>query len=247
MFCVLSLHQETEDANFSTTSQNSNERYETESNGKSIHSTSTDFENLIEMNARERNIDPSSVMLTKVIPVSNGSPTADSEPGAATSPHTVGHYKCETIDQSPPTTSHLPLLQHAHPQHSIQMDVDDSSAELRSQSTSPISHISATSGSRVNKVKIVVDNMTPKATVNMVKFGMQTCSFEVNKEHLHYRPESELYYQHPAFHQLCPSNGYAPFPAYYYYEHNQNNQNLLNQNACDAKSGETDESMWRPW
>lgn len=240
MFCVLSLHQETEDANFSTTSQNSNERYETESNGKSIHSTSTDFENLIEMNARERNIDPSSVMLTKVIPVSNGSPTADSEPGAATSPHTVGHYKCETIDQSPPTTSHLPLLQHAHPQHSIQMDVDDSSAELRSQSTSPISHISATSGSRVNKVKIVVDNMTSGATSMK-----QRLDIDANGYHLLHQVSQPP----PLLPHQSPFQSYNFHSSFHLYEYNQNNQNYLNQHRIDPNNvdNQIDESMWRPW
>lgn len=85
-----------------------------------------------------------------------------------------------------------------------------------------------------------MDNMTPKA-IN-AKYGLQTCSFEVAKGH----PEGEYYY-HPPFHPICPGNGYG-YPAYQYYEHNQNNQNLLNQGTCDAKNGDaSDESMWRPW
>lgn len=91
----------------------------------------------------------------------------------------------------------------------------------------------------MGKVKIVVDNMTAKAL--NAKYGLQTCSFEVNKGH---HPENELYY-HPSFHPICPSNGYG-YPAYHYYEHGQTNQN--HQAACEAKNGDSgDESMWRPW
>lgn len=227
-----------------------NETFETAVNGKVLLSTSTDFENLIEMNARKRTIDPTGIIMAKVMSAAAVSSLTGPEANAATSPPNAAcapyyeHYKNKPIDQSPPTASHHTLSHHS----SIQMDVDDSSVEMRSQSSSPKSHISSAGSGRFNKVKIVVDNLTPK-TVNVVKFGMQTCSFEVNKEHMHHQPDGEYYYQHPAYHQLNPNNGYATYPPFQqYFEHNQNNQNLLNRSACDGKPGDaSDESMWRPW
>lgn len=188
-----------------------------------MHTPPTDFENLIEMNARKT--DPS---ITKTDTIA--SPTSITSPSTSSfSTVTKGQNGLLKIKQNS-------ILQQPHQQ---QMDVDDCPSSLTPNSVLMKFPLNV-ENKLINKVKIVVDNMTSGA--NSIK---QRLDIDANGYHLLHQVSQPP----PLLPHQSPFQSYNFHSSFHLYEYNQNNQNYLNQHRLDPNNADNqmDENMWRPW
>lgn len=191
-----------------------------------VHTPPTDFENLIEMNTRKA--DPNAVK------TSADTPSTSSFSTVAKSQNGLLKIKQNSILQQ---------------QQQQQMDVDDCPSSLTPNTVALMSSTSASSPIKyplhvdnklINKVKIVVDNMTSGA--NAIK---QRLDMDANGYHLMHQVSQPP----PLLPHQSPFQNYNFHSSFHLYEYNQNNQNYLNQHRLDANNVDhsIDENMWRPW
>lgn len=216
-----------------------------------LKSTTTDFENLIEMNARKQPIDSTAEIAAvtatanKIIKFDQFEPkiiantaVVSSNPGnmviSSTSASPFSSIKCQT---SAIKVKNLNGVQ--------QMDVDETSTISPNPNHLPSPKIFGTVDNKlINKVKIVVDNMNGSAGL----MNKHRLDMEANNYHLMAHPHASLMAAAAAAQQVgFPASQYF-HSSFHLYEYNQNNQNFLNQHRVDAEHHNgIDESMWRPW
>lgn len=189
-----------------------------------IHTPPTDFENLIEMNARK--VDPSA---PKTSTDTIASPTSITSPSTSSfSSVPKGQNGLLKIKQNS-------ILQQ-------QMDVDDCPSSLTSNPAlmASMKFPLNVENKLINKVKIVVDNMTSGAS--SIK---QRLDIDANGYHLLHQVSQPP----PLLPHQSPFQSYNFHSSFHLYEYNQNNQNYLNQHRLDPNNADNqiDENMWRPW
>lgn len=191
-----------------------------------MHTPPTDFENLIEMNARKT--DPSGM---KACVDTVGSPTSITSPSTSSfSSVTKGQNGLLKIKQNS-------ILQQTSQQ---QMDIDEcpSNPALMASMKFPLN----VENKLINKVKIVVDNMTSGGGASSIK---QRLDIDANGYHLLHQVSQPP----PLMPHQSPFQSYNFHSSFHLYEYNQNNQNYLNQHRLDPNNADNqiDENMWRPW
>lgn len=215
--------------------------------------TTTDFENLIEMNARKPSIDSADIAAVtatanKLIKFDQFEPkiiantsVVSSNPGnmviSSTSISPFSNVKAQT---STIKVKNLNGVQ--------QMDVDETSTTISPNPNHlPLPKIFGTVDNTklINKVKIVVDNMNGGGgTMNKHRLDLES-----NNYHLMAHPHASLMAAAAAAQQQVGYPGSQYFhSSFHLYEYNQNNQNFLNQHRIDGENPNgIDDSMWRPW
>lgn len=183
-----------------------------------LSSPPTDFETLIDR--RPTSVDP-----CKIKSSDNNSPPITSTAVSALSSPTSSSFS--SVSKS--SSGQLKLKSSSVLQ---QMDVDDN--QSASSMLSTMKYPLNMENKLINKVKIVVDNISGNAN-SALKSRLDV---DANTYHLLQPPPFGL-------HQ-------SPFQNYYHnfhmYEFSQNNQNYLNQHRGDPNHDPTmDENMWRPW
>lgn len=217
--------------------------------------TPTDFENLIEMNARKTSIIPNKMPLETSTAIAFdakqinttaavGSPFSTIVVPSSSSPFST---VAKGVKHPLVPTSTLKL------KSSIlqPMEVDEITAKtIHSQMdlASPKFHLNMENNKLINKVKIVVDNMTNNATTGKIRADL----YENSNYHMHQQQNQHLQ-PHPMHQPLF--NNLNFHGNFHLYEYNQNNQNILNQNRQELihnnnsnhNNNAVDENMWRPW
>lgn len=188
-----------------------------------VHTPPTDFENLIEMNARKA--DPS---IAKTCADTLASPTSITSPSTSSfSAVTKGQNGLLKIKQNS-------ILQ--------QMDIDECPSSLPPNPAlmASMKFPLNVENKLINKVKIVVDNMTSGAS--SIK---QRLDIDANGYHLLHQVSQPP----PLLPHQSPFQSYNFHSSFHLYEYNQNNQNYLNQHRLDPNNpdNQIDENMWRPW
>lgn len=219
--------------------------------------TPTDFENLIEMNARKQNLDSTAEIAAA---------TATANKMIKFEPKTIANTA--VVSSSPgnmviSSTSASPFSSLKAGQNGAlkikpgngvqQMDVDDASTISPNPNHLPSPKYALGMDNKlINKVKIVVDNMNgggigiAGSGGGVSLAGKHRLDLEASGYHLMPHPHASLMAAAAAAQQ-------AAFPGYFHssfhlYEYNQNNQNFLNQHRVDAEHHNgIDDSMWRPW
>lgn len=183
--------------------------------GTSINSPPTDFENLIDR--RPTSVDGSKAKSSGSLSPPISTAAVISSPSSSFSSLPKGPNGQLKLKSSN-------VLQ--------QMDIDDGpNAALLAAMKYPLSM----ENKLINKVKIVVDNISGGANALKNRMEVDASSYHV--------------LQPPPFgiHQ-SPFHGYNFHSNFHLYEFNQNNQNFLNQHRPDGNpDNQIDESMWRPW
>lgn len=195
--------------------------------------TSTDFENLIELNARKHTIDSIQPIKFDSKSIVNGT-TNVVAPNAVIS--STSSTSFSGITKNPNGSLKVKsnnVLQ--------QMEVDEHSPLNPNQTILPAIKFPLNMENKlINKVKIVVDNMTSGSGVTKHRLDTSNNSYNLLQQSHNQQPSiipHQVTFQNYNFH----SN-------FHLYEYNQNNQNFLNQHRPDAgNNNQTDENMWRPW
>lgn len=183
-----------------------------------INPTPTDFENLIEMNARKQNVDSTADIAAA---------TATANKMIKFEPKTIANTT--VVSSSPGNISSTSASPFKGQNGALkvkngvqQMEVDEHLPKY------------ADNKQLINKVKIVVDNMSQKHRLDMDAGGY----------HLMPHPHALMA---AAAAQQAAFPGYNFHSSFHLYEYSQNNQNYLNQHPSADHPNGIDDSMWRPW
>lgn len=216
--------------------------------------TPTDFENLIEMNARKSTSLDSTAEIAAVTATANK--MIKFEPKTQIANTSVvssipGHIVISSSASSPfSTINKAPnsALKVKNMNGVQQMDVDEVPASSSTINPNP-NHLPSPKYSLgldnklINKVKIVVDNMNGGSNLS----NKHRLDVDAGGYHLMAHPHASLMAAAAAAQQAA-FPGYNFHSSFHLYEYNQNNQNFLNQHRGDADNhNPIDESMWRPW
>lgn len=211
-----------------------------------VQPTPTDFENLIEMNARKQNFDSISDIAAA---------TATANKMIKFEPKTIANTA--VVSSSPDnmvisSTSASPFSSLKGQNGALkikscnngvqQMDVDETSIISPNPNHLPSPKYALGMDNKlINKVKIVVDNMNGGASLtNKHRLDLDASGY------LMPHPHSSLMAAAAAQQAAFP--GYNFHSSFHLYEYSQNNQNFLNQHRVDAEHHNgIDDSMWRPW
>lgn len=236
-----------------------------------FQSTSTDFENLIEMNARKTNvitgkITPSEFSSTFESPKPIGTitaivspfsmavvPSTSSSPSSTTLPSFTSGSKFLKSSSIPTVTAKSKL-------NTLQpMEIDDlppKPVHTQLDLSTPKYHLNMENSKLINKVKIVVDNITNNSSTAKIRSDLYENNNNNNYQ-LSQHPNPHLHHLQQ-IHQPLFSN-FNLHGNLHLYEYNQNNQNILNQNKLEFihnnnnnngnhnNNNALDENMWRPW
>lgn len=215
-----------------------------------VKSSTTDFENLIEMNARKPNaletaeIAAATATANKMIKFEPKT-IANTSVVSSIPPHMV-----ISSSASSPFKAQNSTLKVKNMNGIQQMDVDTDVAPASTSTINPNpNHLPSPKYSigldnkLINKVKIVVDNMNGGGSLsNKHRLDLDASGYS----HLMAHPHASLMAAAAAQQAAFP--GYNFHSSFHLYEYNQNNQNFLNQHRADADNHNAiDESMWRPW
>lgn len=223
----------------------------------------TDFENLIEMNARKQNLD-STADIAAVTATANKMIKFEPKTIANTSvvSSSPGNMVISSTSTSASPFTSLVKVQNGalkvKPCNGVQqMDIDDTSSIISPNPNhlpSPKYALNGMDNKLINKVKIVVDNMNGGGigigggvVGNMV--GKHRLDLDASGGyHLMPHPHASLMAAAAAAAQQATFPGYNFHSSFHLYEYSQNNQNFLNQHRVDAEHHNAiDDSMWRPW
>ncbi|XP_031623319.1 uncharacterized protein LOC116340794 [Contarinia nasturtii] len=217
-------------------------------------STPTDFENLIEMNARKQNLDstaeiaaatatankmikfePKTIANTAVVSSSPGNMVISS---TSASPFSSLKAQNGALKVKPGNGVVAGAVQ--------QMDVDETSIISPNLNHLPSPKFALGMDNKlINKVKIVVDNMNGGGNIGNLA-GKHRLDLDASGYHLMPHPHASLMAAAAAQQAAFP--GYNFHSSFHLYEYSQNNQNFLNQHRVDAEHHNAiDDSMWRPW
>lgn len=239
------------DKNSQLNNNSSNKPIKTEMTLLKPQTISTDFENLIEMNARKPSIDSADIAAVtatanKLIKFDQFEPkiiantsVVSSNPGnmviSSTSASPFSNVKAQT---SGIKVKNLNGVQ--------QMDVDETSTISPNPNHLPSPKIFGTVDNTklINKVKIVVDNMNGgSGLMNKHRLDLESSNY-----HLMAHPHASLMAAAAAAQQIGYPGSQYFHSSFHLYEYNQNNQNFLNQHRVDGEHHNAiDDSMWRPW
>lgn len=218
--------------------------------------TPTDFENLIEMNARcKQNLDSTADIaaatatankMIKFEPktIANTAVVSSSPGNMVISSTSASPFSSLKASQNGGILKIKPSVQ--------QMDVD---VETSTISPNP-NHLPSPKyalgmdNKLINKVKIVVDNMNGTGSIGGGGGGVgakHRLDLDASGYHLMPHPHASLMAAAAAAQQAA-FPGYNFHSSFHLYEYSQNNQNFLNQHRVDAEHHNAiDDSMWRPW
>lgn len=208
----------------------------------------TDFENLIELNSRKQNLDSTADIAAA---------TATANKMIKFEPKTIANTS--VVSSSPgnmviSSTSASPFSSIKGPNGALkvkpgngvqQMDVDETSMISPNPNHLPSPKYALGMDNKlINKVKIVVDNMSGGGTSLTNKHRLD---LDASGYHLMPHPHASLMAAAAAA-QQATFPGYNFHSSFHLYEYSQNNQNYLNQHRVDAEHPNgIDDSMWRPW
>lgn len=208
--------------------------------------TPTDFENLIEMNARKQNLDSTAEIaavtatankMIKFEPktIANTSVVSSSPGNMAISSTSVSPFSSLKNQNGALKLKSGNVVQ--------QMDVDETSTISPNPNHLPSPKYTLGMDNKlINKVKIVVDNMNGGASlVNKHRLDLDASGYLMPHPHASLMAAA-------AAAQQAAFPGYNFHSSFHLYEYSQNNQNFLNQHRVDAEHHNgIDDSMWRPW
>lgn len=216
-------------------------------------STPTDFENLIEMNARKQNLDSTADIAAAT---ATANKMIKFEPKTIANTAVVssspGNMVISSTSASPFSTLKLQngalKVKSTNGNGVQQMDVDDTSIISPNLNHLPSPKFAALGmdNKLINKVKIVVDNMNGGGGGGNLA-GKHRLDLDASGYHLMPHPHASLMAAAAAAQQAA-FPGYNFHSSFHLYEYSQNNQNFLNQHRVDAEHHNAiDDSMWRPW